>query len=410
MGRLKNFAKITLGKMLNAAESDRHTIELPYVRAANLSERSSIEARHLKRMWFSPKEVKRLALREHDVLIVEGGNVGMPLLVGSIDEREPVCFQNSINRLRSVQDSKFLFYWMKFLFDSGYHSNNINTVSFPHLTKEKLGVVPIFIPPLIEQRAIGVWLDRHVGDVDARTRLNRSKREKLRELKESILEECMFCGLRSRGSAPSHWKTVRVASLFQEAADEGEDGLPMLSVSIHSGISDKELGDDEMERKVTRSVDKRVYKRVRRGDLVYNQMRAWQGAFGTAKIDGLVSPAYVVARPKDGVNSTFIEHLLRAPSMIEEIRRRSRGITDFRLRLYWDQFKNIHVALPSPEEQREIVKFVEKTLAKVNAQLENLQCLEDKLKEHRQALIRSAVTGEIDLSSFVVNDGFANAA
>ncbi len=410
VGRLKTSAKITLGKMLNSSESERHTVELPYVRAANLSERSSISAKHLKRMWFSPKEAKKLALREDDVLLVEGGNVGMPLLVGPMDHIGTVCFQNSINRLRSEEDPKYLFYWMKFLFDSGYHLNNINTVSFPHLTKEKLGIVPFFIPPRNEQRAIGLWLDRKVGNVDSRLAMTGRKREMLRELKDSVLEECMLTGLRSKGKVPEHWRTVRIASLFREAADEGKEGLPMLSVSIHSGISDKELDDDEMDRKVTRSVDKRVYKRVRRGDLVYNQMRAWQGAFGTAKIDGLVSPAYVVARPRDGVNPDFIEHLLRAPSSIEEIRRRSRGITDFRLRLYWDQFKNIQVCLPPPEEQNLILEFVEQSLDKINAQLANLEQLEAMLKEHRRALIRSAVTGELDLSSFAVKERLAQAA
>jgi len=119
------------------------------------------------------------------------------------------------------------------------------------------------------------------------------------------------------GKVPSHWQTIRLASLFREAADRGVEGLPMLSVSLHTGITDKELDDEEMERKVSRSEDRTLYKRVKPGDLVYNQMRAWQGAFGAAKIEGLVSPAYIVARPGRAVVPRFVEYLLRAPAAME---------------------------------------------------------------------------------------------
>ena len=43
--------------------------------------------------------------------------------------------------------------------------------------------------------------------------------------------------------------------------------------------------------------DREKYKRAARGDIAYNMMRLWQGAVGVVPTDGLVSPAYVVARP-----------------------------------------------------------------------------------------------------------------
>lgn len=334
-----------------------NTIYLSYVRAANLSERSSIAYENLKKMWFSPGEAKTLALRPCDILITEGGAIGQPMYVERVQDDGPICFQNSINRLRSPEHQRFVFYWMRFLFDSGYHLNSINTVSIAHLTKEKLGEVPVFLPCRDEQHHIAAWLDLQTTRIDKRRELLATKRDLLQDLKKSVIQEATFRGIARdvemrdseiawRGAVPSHWTTVRIGSLFREAADDGVDGLPMLSVSIHSGISDKELDEGEMERKVSRSEDITLYKRVKPGDLVYNQMRAWQGAFGAAKTEGLVSPAYVVARPGPSVLPGFVEHLLRAPAAMEEIRRRSRGITEFRLRLYWTEFKNIRIALP----------------------------------------------------------------
>lgn len=409
--RLKSATRITLGKMLRQEASNRNTIELAYVRAANLSEAVSVVDAELKRMWFSPGEAKTLALRSGDILIAEGGMIGQPSFVDRVNEGEPICFQNSINRLRSTHNQRFIFYWMRYLFDSGYHQSTVNAVSIAHLTKEKLGEVYVLVPPTRVQRRIAAWLDLQTRRIDKRIELLVLKRDLLSGLKKSVIEESTFRGISPcaaqhesgidwLGSVPSHWQTVRLGSLFREAADAGRKGLPMLTVSIHSGISDKELADDEMDRKVSRSEDKTVYKRVKPGDLVYNQMRAWQGAFGVAQIEGLVSPAYVVARPKRGIVAKFVEYLLRAPAAMEEIRRRSRGITEFRLRLYWDEFKNIRIALPPPEEQQTIADFLDRKLMQIDKQIALIDRLEALLKEQRKALIHEAVTGKIDLSNY----------
>lgn len=283
--------------------------------------------------------------------------------------------------------------------------------TFLEISGESVKRVVLPFPQLDEQHRIAVWLDIQTTRIDKRRERLAKKRGLLQDLKKSVIEEATFRGIATEvetrnsgvvwlGRVPSHWSTVRIGSLFREAADAGIDGLPMLSVSIHSGISDKELSDEEMERKVSRSEDRTLYKRVKPGDLVYNQMRAWQGAFGAAKIEGLVSPAYVVARSGLAVVPRFVEYLLRAPAAMEEIRRRSRGITDFRLRLYWNEFKNIRVAMPPLKEQEQIAAFLDRKLWQIDRQIALIDQLDDLLKQQRKAIIHEAVTGKIDLSNY----------
>lgn len=200
-------------------------------------------------------------------------------------------------------------------------------------------------------------------------------------------------GIEWLGDVPEHWTVDRIANLFREINEPGTDDLPILSVSIHHGVSDKEIDEEDMDRKVARSDDRSKYKQVRPGDLVYNMMRAWQGGFGTVTVPGMVSPAYVVARPKKPLETAYIEHLLRTPQAIEEMRRHSRGVTDFRLRLYWDEFKNIQVALPPLEEAKAICLRLSK-LDDNSAACERLIAL---LQERRSALTSAAVTGQIDV-------------
>lgn len=314
--------------------------------------------------------------------------------------------------IESVTDTneRYLFWLAGSVIRSEVNSR-ITGSTFEAVSVTDVRSAQIPLPPAYQQRRIADWLDFQTSRIDKRIGLLDKKRDLLGALKKSVTEESTFRGINPSapqhesgvawiGVAPSHWQTVRLGSLFQEAADEGREGLPMLTVSIHSGISDKELADDEMDRKVSRSEDKTVYKRVKPGDLVYNQMRAWQGAFGAAQIEGLVSPAYVVARPRRGIAPKFVEYLLRAPAAMEEIRRRSRGITDFRLRLYWDEFKNIRIALPPLDEQQAIADFLDRKLAQIDKQIALIDRLAALFKEQRKALIHEAVTGKIDLSNY----------
>jgi len=196
------------------------------------------------------------------------------------------------------------------------------------------------------------------------------------------------------GQIPAHWETERLANQFVQAIEPGRDELPILSVSIHSGVSDDEIDPENMERMVVRSEDRTMYRAVRPGDLVYNMMRAWQGGFGTVAVSGMVSPAYIVARPreKSTIRTDFVEALLRTPQAVEEMRRHSLGVTDFRLRLYWDEFKNLRLPVPPPNEQVAIMHFLERETGKIDALVAEQKRLIELLKEKRQAVISDAVT------------------
>ncbi|WP_294000942.1 restriction endonuclease subunit S [Sphaerotilus sp.] len=212
-------------------------------------------------------------------------------------------------------------------------------------------------------------------------------------------------GVEWLGEVPAHWEVIRLVNLFQQMAEEGADDLPILSVSIHSGVSDKEMNEEEMDRKVTRSDDRAKYKRVMPGDLVYNMMRAWQGGFGAVTIAGMVSPAYVVARPTRSFITEFIEQQLRTPNAVEEMRRHSQGVTDFRLRLYWDEFKTLQVVLPPIEDQRRIMGELNGETSKIDALITEQRTLIDLLKEKRQAVISHAVTKGLDAGVAMKDSG-----
>jgi type I restriction enzyme, S subunit len=270
----------------------------------------------------------------------------------------------------------------------------------------------MLLPPVAEQRSIADFLHGEVSMTDALVEEQQRLIELLKEKRQAVISHAVTKGLNHDaltkdsgvewlGEVPAHWETLPLGRLFREVNEVGHGGLPILSVSIHDGVSDKQLGEDESERKVTRSEDISKYKVVAPADLVYNMMRAWQGGFGSVTVPGLVSPAYVVARPIRAFSSAFVELVLRTSCAVEEMRRHSHGVTDFRLRLYWDDFKSIKIVLPPPAEQHEIMTHIQSHTQQIDDLIAEAQGAIVLLQERRTALISAAVTGQIDVRGLV---------
>ena len=194
------------------------------------------------------------------------------------------------------------------------------------------------------------------------------------------------------GEIPGHWEMRANRVLFQERNEPGNANLPILSVSLHTGVSDKEKDDEDNARTRNRIADKTAYRRVRCGDVAYNMMRAWQGAIGAVRVDGMVSPAYVVAAPRVAMNPDFFEYQYRTDLVIREMDRASKGITDFRKRLYWNEFKQMSTIVPPRGDQDRIVAFLDQKTAEIDAAIAKKERLIELLQEQKSILINQAVT------------------
>ena len=198
------------------------------------------------------------------------------------------------------------------------------------------------------------------------------------------------------GLAPANWKRYTFGDIYTERKEPGDENLPLLMVSIHSGVSDGEVDAAELPKQVKRIEDKSQYKKAVSGDLVFNMMRAWQGAIGTVRTTGMVSPAYIVAEPNDKVYPLFMDYYSRTPQMINQIDRQSYGVTDFRKRLYWDSFAPIGCILPPIEEQQKIAAIL-------TTQDKVIELKEKRLAEkqrQKKYLMQQLLTGKKRLPGF----------
>ena len=152
------------------------------------------------------------------------------------------------------------------------------------------------------------------------------------------------------------WEQRKLGELFEES-DERASDREILSVSVANGI----YPASESDRETNPGASLANYKVVHSGDVVYNSMRMWQGAVDASRYDGIVSPAYVVAKPNSEVYARFFARLLRQPMLLKQYQQVSQGNSKDTQVLKFDDFASIEISMPASEnEQRRIGAFFDR--------------------------------------------------
>ncbi len=159
-------------------------------------------------------------------------------------------------------------------------------------------------------------------------------------------------------------RSVRLGSLFSRRNETGRPDMPMLSVYRDFGVIPRDGRDDNYNKP---GEDLGAYRVVHSRDLVLNKMKTWQGSLGISGHDGIVSPAYFVARPLTDDNPGFLHHLLRSRPLIAEYGARSKGIRPSQWDLPWDEFRDITVELPPRTTQHTIADYLDRETSRIDA-------------------------------------------
>ena len=175
------------------------------------------------------------------------------------------------------------------------------------------------------------------------------------------------------------YKQCRIGDIYAERSQRGASNMELLSVTMNDGVKPR----SEIEGKDNSSEDKSNYKIVRKGDMVYNSMRMWQGANGISPCDGIVSPAYTVLMPKQEINNGYFAALFKSANLINEFRKNSQGMTSDTWNLKYPQIETIKVQIPSVSEQDKVSEMFSVLDERIAAQSQ----LVESLKKYKRGLL-----------------------
>ena len=232
---------------------------------------------------------------------------------------------------------------------SGARMDGLLNISFGEYTS-----IPILLPRKDEQDKIAGYF----SNIDHLITLHQRKLEKLQNIKKAMLEK-MFPKNEEKtpkirfSGFTSDWEQRKLGECFSERVESMPDG-ELISVTISDGI--KKFS--ELSRHDNSNDDKSKYKKVCVGDIAYNSMRMWQGASGYSFYDGIVSPAYTVLSPNNGVLSKCVAYQFKLPQMIHTFQIHSQGITSDNWNLKYPALREIEIKISENlQEQKKIADF-----------------------------------------------------
>lgn len=267
---------------------------------------------------------------------------------------------------------------------------------------EDLGDITVRVPDLNEQRAIADFLDTESARIDALITKKRRTIDLLEERSRALVRELTRRGTQPSvelrdsglpwvGMIPAHWKVVPNRQLFairRELVGGGHEDTTLLSLT-RRGVIIRDLSDNFG--KFPASFES--YQRVSPDEIVFClfDVPETPRTVGLARLEGMVTGAYTVVRVPES-SQRYLTYLYMG---FDDEKSLSLMYTGLRNVIRTDTFLGMRCPLPPVDEQLRIADRLDHALASAGRAGENLNRQLTLLREHRQALITAAVTGEL---------------
>jgi type I restriction enzyme S subunit len=212
-------------------------------------------------------------------------------------------------------------------------------------------------------------------------------------------------GVEWLGEIPAHWEVKRVKHISPQVSVgivitpskyyiDGEDGVPCLrSLNVRSGS----LRRDNLVYISCESHELLSKSALRQGDLVAVRT----GQPGTTAVvdeffDGANCIDLIIIRRSEMYSSEFLSYVLGSEAARAQFQLGAEGAIQLHFNI--ETAKNLLFGCPRADEQRVIACYLDEVLRGLDSLVGKVEIHIEKLKEYRQALITSAVTGKIDVT------------
>lgn len=190
---------------------------------------------------------------------------------------------------------------------------------------------------------------------------------------------------------PINWKVERLQWHLYEINVKNS---PIKTTNILSLTNKKGVIPYE-EKGAQGNISKENYNEYRlayKDTIVANSMNILIGSVGYSNYYGCVSPVYYVFKEKKNSDLHFINYIMQTTQFQKELRKYANGILEIRLRVSSKDILKRMIAVPSFEEQKKIVSYIDAQCNIIDSIMVDVQSQIDTLEEYKKSVISEAVT------------------
>ena len=327
-----------------------------------------------------------------------------------------VAVDNVIFRPNKSYNKRFLMYSMSSDRYAEYTLLLARGTTMQRISRTQLGNICLPVPPLVEQETIAAYLDEKCGAIDKIIAEAKATIEEYMAWKASVIFDAVTKGLDPNaemkdsgvlgiGMIPVSSKVMKIRYLIsyiesgvsvnagQEPAQKDEFGvLKTSSVSQYCFLpsENKNVNKDEYER---------VSCPVKSNTIIVSRMNTPElvGACGFVEqdYDNLFLPDRLwQVHFRSDANVKYIWYCLSSGYVRNYYSSLSTGTSSSMQNISQGQFSNVSIVLPSENEQKAIVAYLDKQCAAIDGIIAEKQSLIDDLETYKKSLIYETVTGK----------------
>ena len=404
--RLSYSIAIQKGKIPKNLTSEKLIDSLPYLSMGVL--------RGDKPMEFS-NENGIVHVSKGDIgLLWDGSNSGEVIRIN----REGIL--SSTVSLLSLKDNsinkEFCFYLLKF-YENDFKENTIG-MGIPHVSGDHVRESKLIIPPYSEQLQIAFFLNTKTLHIDSLIEKTQRKIELLKEKRTSLINEAVTKGLNPDvemkdsgvewiGEIPSHYQMTSIKFLVTTPVSDGphetpkfidEGGIPFLSVE---GVVGNKIDFEKVRGYISEELHQQYSKKCKpiRNDVLLVKSGSTTGKSTIVETDlefNIWSPLCVIRSNTNKIIPRFTFQTFQSGYFRLLIENNWSYGTQPNIGM--GVIENLRIVVPPKSEQTQIVEYLDHQTQKIDKSITIEGARIDLLKEYRQSLISSVVTGKIKVT------------
>ncbi|MBZ0181387.1 MAG: restriction endonuclease subunit S [Melioribacteraceae bacterium] len=279
---------------------------------------------------------------------------------------------------------EFIYYSLQTKYLLKYFYSELTGSTIKNLSLYSIRKAIYYFPIKNEQQKIASFLT----SVDKRIQQLTKKKELLEKYKKGIMQKIFSQQIRFKdddGKDFPDWKNKKLGYLTYKVGKKNKDNLrlPIYSISNKYGFIPQNEQFEGVDSN-SRGYDISLYKIIEKNTFAYNPARINVGSIGySADLENIIiSSLYVCFKTNSELDDNYLKQYLTTYNFNKSVLRNTEGgVRDY---LFFENFSNIKIPIPSVSEQQKIADFLSSIDKKIEAVITQLE----KTKEFKKGLLQ----------------------